>query len=279
MLKHFLNPPNWFTSASMFCGMYSILLATGVAHGEPNFYRAAWMIVFAGVFDMLDGRVARITKTGSEFGIQLDSLADVVSFGIAPAILLYAWGLQDLGLLGLGIAFFFFLCGTFRLARFNMTADGTKTAWSEGLTITMGGGVAASMVMAHAANDLGAVEHQMSVAALVFALSIMMVSRLRFFGWSALRVSRSHIVGIALGLAVVLVISLRFRWASAFLAIGSIYLMVAMMDNLVALLRREPGAHTEDPLGLDIDSVFEDGVFEDESGEYAQVDIRSDHRR
>src|SRR6185436_11684877 len=118
MLKHFLNPPNWFTGASLFCGMYSIVLSMGL-EGEPNFYRAASMILFAAVFDLLDGRVARITKTGSAFGTQLDSLIDMVSFGIAPALLLYAWGLEALGTLGLVGAFLFALCVSFRLARFN----------------------------------------------------------------------------------------------------------------------------------------------------------------
>lgn len=273
MLKHFLNPPNWFTSASMFCGLYSILLATGLAEGEPNFYRAAWMIVFGGVFDMLDGRVARLTGTGSDFGIQLDSLADVVSFGIAPAILLYSWGLQDLGAFGLGIAFSFFLCGTFRLARFNMSADGTKSDYSEGLTITMAGGTAASLVMAHAANDLGPVQRNVSVALFVLVLSVLMVSRLRFFNWSALRLRPMHLMGVALGIAGVLVVCLQFRWASAFFAIGSLYMVVGLLDNLVALVRREPGAHTEDPLGLgDMGEVFE----EDE-GEL--VEARRDLRR
>lgn len=259
MLKHFLNPPNWFTSASMFCGLYSILLATGVATGEPNFYRAAWMIVFAGVFDMLDGRVARITGTGSDFGIQLDSLADVVSFGIAPAVLLYSWGLRELGAAGLAVAFFFFLCGTFRLARFNLGADGSKSDYSEGLTITMAGGTVASLVMAHAANDMGAVQRPVSVAVYATVLAFLMISRLRFFSWSVLRLRPLHVVGIALGIAVVLVICLQFRWASAFLAIGSLYMTVGLLDNLVALIRREPGAHTEDPLGLgDMSEVFDD---------------------
>jgi len=75
--------------------MYAIVLATGV-EGEANVYRASLMILFAAVFDMLDGRVARMTGRGTDFGIQLDSLADMVSFGIAPAVLLYAWGIHSL---------------------------------------------------------------------------------------------------------------------------------------------------------------------------------------
>lgn len=270
MLKHFLNPPNWFTSASMFCGLYSILLATGVDDGQPNFYRAAWMLVFAGVFDMLDGRVARLTGTGSDFGIQLDSLADIVSFGIAPAILLYSWGLSDLGPLGLGTAFFFFLCGAFRLARFNMSADGTKSSHSEGLTITMAGGTVASLVMAHAANDLGSVEHAGSVVAITIGLSFLMVSRLRFFGWSALRLRPMHMIGVAFGIALVLVVSMQFRWASAFLAIASIYLAAALGENVVGLLRRDGRVDEQDPLGLDLHEVLD----EDEQQELAPVDAR-----
>ena len=100
MIRHFLNPPNWFTSAGIFCGLYSIVLSTGV-EGPPNYYHAAMMVLFASVFDMLDGRVARITGRGSDFGIQLDSLADVVSFGIAPAVLLHSWGIHSLGAWGL----------------------------------------------------------------------------------------------------------------------------------------------------------------------------------
>ncbi|MCB9780823.1 MAG: CDP-diacylglycerol--serine O-phosphatidyltransferase [Alphaproteobacteria bacterium] len=269
MLKHFLNPPNWFTSASMFCGLYSILLATGV-DGEPNFYRAAWMLVFAGIFDMLDGRVARMTGTGSAFGIQLDSLADVVSFGIAPAVLVYAWGLRDLGPVGLGIAFFFFLCGTFRLARFNLTADGSKSTHSEGLTITMGGGTVAALVMAHAANDLGVVEHPVQVAGFTVALSVMMVSRLRFFGWSALRLRPQHMMLVALGMGIVAFVCLQYRWASAFLAIASLYLSAAMVDNMMAIVRREPGPHIEDPLGLGLDEL-------DDADEEASV-VRAERR-
>ena len=83
MLKHFLSPPNWFTSASIFCGFYAILLAASNPNDPAVFYQAGLLIGFAGVFDMLDGRVARMTRTESEFGVQLDSLADVVSFGVA----------------------------------------------------------------------------------------------------------------------------------------------------------------------------------------------------
>ncbi|MCB9796177.1 MAG: CDP-diacylglycerol--serine O-phosphatidyltransferase [Alphaproteobacteria bacterium] len=152
MLKHFLNPPNWFTSASIFCGFYALLLAAGTPGDPAVFYKAGLLIGFAGIFDMLDGRVARLTGGGSEFGVQLDSLADVVSFGVAPAVLVYSWGLSDLGVFGLAAAFAFAICGTFRLARFNCETGETKDPnYSKGLTITMAGGTMAAMVMVHAA--------------------------------------------------------------------------------------------------------------------------------
>ena len=88
MLKHFLNPPNWFTFAQYFLRVASIMTAANTT--EPTaFIRQGLLIIYASIFDMLDGRVARITGRGSDFGIQLDSLADVVSFGVAFAVLVY----------------------------------------------------------------------------------------------------------------------------------------------------------------------------------------------
>src|SRR5579862_6835055 len=87
--------PNLITLSSIFCGFDSIRLSAG-AGSEDDFYRAALLIIFAMFFDMLDGRVARMTKTQSAFGLQIDSLADVVSFGVAPAMLVYRWSLYQL---------------------------------------------------------------------------------------------------------------------------------------------------------------------------------------
>jgi CDP-diacylglycerol--serine O-phosphatidyltransferase len=222
MLRQFLNPPNWFTAASMFCGLYSIVLATGVG-GEQNFYRAGLMILFAGVFDTIDGSVARLTKTGSEFGIQLDSLVDVVSFGIAPAMLLYAWGTHSLGVLGLAGAFFFALCGVFRLARFNCKADGTKHAFTEGLTITMGGAMVAAAVMAHARALPDTELNPFGVLAIAFCLALLMVSSVPYRGWKTLRLRRRDILGIALVLGFTLLMAVRFDISLAFFSALAVY--------------------------------------------------------
>src|SRR5881394_2628127 len=102
--------PNLFTVSSIFCGIYSIMLSAGEATGD-NFYRAAIAIFFGNFFDAFDGRVARLTKTQSDFGVELDSLADVITFGVAPAILVYKWALYGLGTTGIIISGVYASCG------------------------------------------------------------------------------------------------------------------------------------------------------------------------
>src|SRR5437879_7555336 len=113
--------PNLFTVSSIFCGVYSIMLAAGEATGD-NFYRAAVAIFFGNFFDAFDGRVARMTRTQSEFGVELDSLADVITFGVAPAILVYKWALSGMGIAGFVICSIYAASGAIRLARFNVLA-------------------------------------------------------------------------------------------------------------------------------------------------------------
>ena len=114
--------PNSLTMASAFCGFASIHLSlTGST--VTQFSTAAWLLVVAMFLDAFDGRVARMTKSESELGVQLDSLADAVSFGLAPAFLMYAWGLSSLGTLGLFAAFIYAAGAILRLARFNVMAS------------------------------------------------------------------------------------------------------------------------------------------------------------
>src|SRR5262245_20806750 len=115
--------PGLFTLANMFCGYACIVYAM-----RRDFERAAPFIGIAILLDMLDGRIARLTGTASDFGVQFDSLADVISFGVAPAILSFAWGLQPLGRLGYAAGFLFVSAAALRLARFNIqsSAGGDK---------------------------------------------------------------------------------------------------------------------------------------------------------
>ncbi|MCB9741030.1 MAG: CDP-diacylglycerol--serine O-phosphatidyltransferase [Alphaproteobacteria bacterium] len=240
MLKHFLNPPNWFTSASIFCGFYALLLAAGTP-GDPSvFYKAGLLIGFAGIFDMLDGRVARLTGGGSEFGVQLDSLADVVSFGVAPAVLVYSWGLEGLGPVGLAAAFFYAICGTFRLARFNVETgdEDADPNFSKGLTITMAGGTMAAMVMSHAAMGRTFVSNPYLALLITLALAFLMVSDVPF------RVFKNNLnakakAGLALLLGVLAVgVSFNKAFAYPVLALLAFYVVAGPVEGLFRVGRR-----------------------------------------
>lgn len=249
MLRHFLNPPNWFTSASLFCGMYAVILATGL-NGAKDFHQAGVMILFAAVFDAMDGAVARVTKTASKFGIQLDSLCDAVSFGFAPAVLLYAWGLSSLGALGLAGAFFFALCGVFRLARFNTKADGTKSAYTEGVTITMAGATVAATVMAHVANGATTVRQPFAVLALAVVLGLLMVSSVPYRSHKSLRRGPLALVGM-LNVGALLAISARVNFSTAFISVLGAYVASGPVEALIRRARRSPkvdlGAEAVEP--------------------------------
>ena len=114
--------PNLFTLSSVLCGFYAVLICGGPGATDNDYYRAALLIVFAMFFDTIDGRVARLTHTQTAIGVQLDSLADVISFGVATGVLVYRWSLHKLGAVGVAIAFGYVACATVRLARFNVLA-------------------------------------------------------------------------------------------------------------------------------------------------------------
>lgn len=175
--------PNAFTVSSIFCGMYAIW--HGLTGNTPeSLYESAIAVFFAGFFDTFDGRVARITKTQSEFGVQLDSLADVISFGIAPALLVYKWALLPLGSIGFLGVFFYAACGAIRLARFNVMAarDNGSGEYFTGLPIPLGASVLIASLIAHIKLfDGSAVKHPEWILALVILMGLLMVSTVPYW--------------------------------------------------------------------------------------------------
>src|SRR2546430_15253346 len=175
--------PNLFTVSSVFCGVYSIMLAAGEASGD-NFYRAAVAIFFGSFFDAFDGRVARLTRTQSEFGVELDALADVITFGVAPAILVYKWALAGMGIPGIAICSVYAACGAIRLARFNVIAhaeSGTQRYFI-GLPIPLAAGMLVSLVIAlnNIESPVAEAVGLWPIATLVLALAFLMVSTIRY---------------------------------------------------------------------------------------------------
>lgn len=241
MLRHFLNPPNWFTSASIFCSSYALMLVAGAPVVDAELLRrAAALIVFGGIFDLLDGRVARITNRYTEFGVQLDSIADIVGFGVAPAVLAYVWKLQGLGMVGAFTAFFYVLCAAFRLARFNVNKGDTDegTDWdlpghSEGLTSTMAGGILVTEIWL--AN--GYLENVLDIPASMFALFVLflaflMVSRLPMRNFRDLRDNKLARLIFAISLSACslgAVVHPSLWWGIG----AAIYLTFGVVDGLV----------------------------------------------
>lgn len=160
--------PNTFTALNMACGFNAILFAF---HGQ--FYKACMFIVLGAIFDSVDGRVARMTNTQSSFGEQFDSLSDLVSFGVSPAIVYYFRFLTDAGRPGMIACFFFMLCGALRLARFNANIDKNKSDYFQGLPIPGGATAVISMIfMAEMFPELIGMK-PLTVAYLIFYAALM----------------------------------------------------------------------------------------------------------
>ena len=177
--------PNLFTVSSIFCGFYAMTLCTGQA-GPTQLYQAAIAIFFGMFFDAFDGRVARLTKTQSLFGQELDSLADVISFGAAPALLVWKWALSGLGIVGVLAAFLFAACGALRLARFNVLAirspHGGGSNFFVGMPIPFAACGVIAMIIAFE-NARGGVlpdDARWPVLGVVVFLALLMVSTVRY---------------------------------------------------------------------------------------------------
>jgi CDP-diacylglycerol--serine O-phosphatidyltransferase len=191
-------------------------------------------------FDTLDGRVARMTKTQSAFGLQIDSLADVVSFGAAPSTLVYMWSLQRLGTPGLVASFVFTACGAVRLARFNVLSMGEAGKPSKpskyivGLPIPGAAGILVSIVVAdHAAlGMLGRVEYAWGIFGVTLGLSALMVSTVRFRSFKDLKLNLRTVllVGFAIGSSAV--ISSQFKPAFVLVWLLGFYVLLGIFESL-----------------------------------------------
>ncbi len=169
--------PNLFTTASLFCGFYSIVSSIG-----GRYYAAAVAILISCVFDLLDGRIARFTRTTSRFGLEYDSLSDLVAFGVAPAILAYLWALQPYHRLGWLAAFLFVATCALRLARFNSQAYYFDGRYFNGLPCPSAAAFVATSVFFHQAltgMSTGTYQHP-SILVMVYVLSYLMVSTIRY---------------------------------------------------------------------------------------------------
>jgi CDP-diacylglycerol--serine O-phosphatidyltransferase len=173
--------PNLFTTASLFSGFYSI-----IASMKGMYEIAAWTILIAMVFDGLDGRIARMTRTTSKFGAEYDSLADVIAFGVAPAILSYHWALMSFGKWGWLAAFLFVTCGALRLARFNVQTAIIDSKVFNGLAIPAGASVVATSVLLFFKLGGEGQFHNLSILIGTIAVALLMVSSIKYYSFKDL---------------------------------------------------------------------------------------------
>lgn len=231
--------PSSITMASVFCGFSSVVMSINAAGATPEryFLWAAGLLVLAGVFDGLDGRVARATNTATEFGVQLDSLADVVSFGMAPAILAYRYGFFQMGIVdahiraaGWAACFVFTACGALRLARFNVQVGSVDPRYFVGLPIPAGAAAVASVIIWHPAPPDSAL-HAYLFAGELFLVGLLMVSTIRFpsFKKRAGSPRAAMVTAFSIVLLFALMILLQQRFFGAFFAT---YILLGLILNL-----------------------------------------------
>lgn len=236
--------PSIFTVSSIFCGVFSIVLSTRADGPSANhdFFLAALAILFGMFFDGFDGRVARMTKTQSEFGVQLDSLADIVTFGVAPAILLYSWALEPLGWGGVFVAGAFVVCGALRLARFNVMASTSEEAgkYFLGLPIPVGAGVIMSLVIAATRGEDPQVVGAVPAAVLSLVLSYLMVSNVHFHSFKRVRLRNPRALAVAGAiLAFGVIVAFRVRPSFVLISYASVYVLIGLVEDIVFRRRRE----------------------------------------
>jgi len=177
--------PNLFTTGNLFCGFWAIISVF-----QEQYFYAAVAILLASVFDILDGKVARLSRTSSKFGVQYDSLADLISFGVAPALLAFNWALRPYGRFGWLAAFLFVVCGALRLARFNVQTSPGEVKYFKGLPIP----VAASMIALTILLYLRLIEtgwvKDIIILIMIWVLAFLMVSNIRYFSFKEFNLAK-----------------------------------------------------------------------------------------
>jgi CDP-diacylglycerol--serine O-phosphatidyltransferase len=226
--------PSFVTLLSIACGFGSIVISVDNAQiGDPGQYRlAAILLVLAGVFDALDGFVARATGTQSSFGVQLDSIADVMNFGCAPGLLLYCYGYAQMSLehptlvrMGGLACFVFVACGALRLARFNVNVGRTDPRYFVGMPITAGAACVAAVVVAWP-DPLTTSAQAFLLMALMVGVGTLMVSTIRF---PSTKQPRHKLLFVLLALCMVLLAWLRTRF---FVLFFLLYVCATLLLNI-----------------------------------------------
>lgn len=236
--------PTLFTVANLGFGFAAILASL-----HDHFWVAGWLIVLAAVCDGLDGRIARLAHATSEFGKEYDSLADVVSFGVAPAILAYQWSLRSLGKWGWFVAFLFLVAGSVRLARFNLKTKTIDRRFFMGLPIPAGAGAVTVLCLIHP-EPLQTRPLSLVVWGYVLAISLLMVSTVPYRSFKTVNLRQRWPATAFFGIALAIALAVLLQEV-ALAVLASLYLLAGPIE---ALWRRAVGR----PINLLIESEAAD---------------------
>jgi CDP-diacylglycerol---serine O-phosphatidyltransferase len=223
--------PTLFTVGNLFCGYLSIWSSI-----RGTFDLSAYLIIAAGILDALDGRIARMTRSTSAFGEQYDSMADLVSFGVAPAVLAYSWGLADFHRLGWMVSFLFVVCGSMRLARFNIQAHVVDKRYFVGLPIPAAAGTVATVVLATPERLVSRL-WMGGLLGLTIVLSYLMISTIRYRSFKDLDLRRRRPAWILPAIAVFFAV-VAYRPPIALAVLALVFVASGPVGKLLALLRR-----------------------------------------
>ena len=232
--------PNLMTTGALFAGFYSIIAGIG-----EQYIPAAIAVVVAGVLDGLDGRLARLTNTQSDFGIQYDSLSDLVSFGIAPALLMYNWSLSTMrldsitfGKLGWLAAFIYVASAALRLARFNTQAGTTDKSYFQGLATPAAAGTMVSTIWFCADQGISGESVRWLMWFVTVAMGLLMFSRVRYYSFKA-GPKGDKVPLFWIFILVLIFVLLAIDPPSVFLAIGITYVSAGLLMTLLGKYRRK----------------------------------------
>ncbi len=222
--------PTLFTVGNLFCGYLSVWCSI-----RGTFETAAILIIAAAILDMLDGRIARLTNSASRFGEEYDSLADLVSFGVAPAVLAYSWGLADFHRLGWMASFIFVVCGSMRLARFNIQTKVTDKKYFIGLPIPAAAGTIATLVLA-TPERLQSPFWMAGLLVLTVILSYLMISTLKYRSFKDLDLRRQRKAWILPVIALVFAV-VAYRPALTLLGLALLFAASGPVARVVSVIR------------------------------------------
>ncbi|MDT8317701.1 MAG: CDP-diacylglycerol--serine O-phosphatidyltransferase [bacterium] len=235
MKKGIYIVPNLITTTALFFGFASLMSSF-----QGDFNKAAWAIMLAGIFDMLDGKVARLTKTTSKFGIEYDSLSDLISFGIAPAMLAFTWALMPFGRSGWLAAFLYVVCAALRLARFNVQSETVEKDKFKGLPSPGAAGmIAATVLFYYHLGGSGALpEKHITLLLMVYSLAFLMVSNVGY--WSSKDMGLGDRKPFSLLVISILVIILVIAEPEVMLfVIGVVYALSGPFEHMLKLIKRQ----------------------------------------